>query len=300
MIYPLRKGPFIVAMVLAEAIGGFWTSHSLATENNPRPMVEIESDSCGGRSFLHPLKSHPGVFSRFDSSLGHYGTDFSSKGEAVRSVSDGKIGTIGWDLRSLPAVNPRTGLKIRGWGRYVVVQHSDGSESLYAHLDPKSTKALKVGQAVKAGDSIGKSDTSGGVTGSHLHFEYSPSGMIYKKTTKVDPRTCLAIQSTVSLDTYLHDGEGVFQVFIGDRLVGENPAGKLAKFAISLKPGKYPLRVIAKQVKKYRAVYFSISLGEGLTFLNEAGDELGPGLAEEVEQGKTVESTLLVGGRERG
>jgi hypothetical protein len=170
----------------------------------------------------------------------------------------------------------------------------DGSEALYAHLDPESTQLLKVGQGVKAGEAIGKSDTSGGVTGPHLHFEYSPSGNIYDKKTKVDPVPCMFVSSTFSLDTYWEDGEGIFQVFIGDQLLGENPPGKTGRFAVTLKPGKYPFRVIAKQIKNYRAVYFSISLGKRLTILDANGTEVGPGLSREVEEGMTVESTLLV------
>lgn len=286
-------GPILVAWLLMGLIG-IHPSYAFAVEAPSPPVFTIKSDACGGKAFNHPLKSAPGVFSAFDSKRDHYGTDFSSKDEDVGSVSDGKIETIGWDLRPLEVENARTGLKVRGWGRYIVIRHADGSASLYAHLDRDSTNLLKVGQDIKAGDAIGKSDTSGGVTGSHLHFEYSPAGNIYKKTTKVDPSMCLSVNSTFSLDTYWHDGDGIFQVYIGGQLVGENPAGKARKFSISLKPGKYPIRVVAKQVKKYRAVYFSIEFGERLTILNDAGAELGSGLAEEVEEGKVVESTLLV------
>ena len=55
-----------------------------------------------------------------------------------------------------------------GYGTAVMIDHADGHQSIYAHLSAKSVNA---GDAVKAGQRIGKSGATGNVTGPHLHFE---------------------------------------------------------------------------------------------------------------------------------
>jgi LysM repeat protein len=55
-----------------------------------------------------------------------------------------------------------------GYGNYVVVQHSNGTETLYAHMSKVLTSP---GAHVGQGDLIGKVGSTGQSTGSHLHFE---------------------------------------------------------------------------------------------------------------------------------
>lgn len=57
-----------------------------------------------------------------------------------------------------------------GWGNYVKIKHSDGYYTLYAHME-QNTVTVKVGEAVKQGQVIGKVGSSGSSTGPHLHFE---------------------------------------------------------------------------------------------------------------------------------
>lgn len=54
------------------------------------------------------------------------------------------------------------------YGNYVIVSHSDGTSTLYAHM---SRIGCKQGQVVKQGDVIGYVGTTGRSTGNHLHFE---------------------------------------------------------------------------------------------------------------------------------
>lgn len=54
------------------------------------------------------------------------------------------------------------------YGNYVIVSHSDGTSTLYAHM---SRIGCKQGQTVKQGDVIGYVGTTGRSTGNHLHFE---------------------------------------------------------------------------------------------------------------------------------
>jgi murein DD-endopeptidase MepM/ murein hydrolase activator NlpD len=57
-----------------------------------------------------------------------------------------------------------------GYGKLVVIDHKDGTSTMYAHL---SKQEVKVGQDVKIGQVIGNVGTSGnGINkGEHLHFE---------------------------------------------------------------------------------------------------------------------------------
>ena len=65
-----------------------------------------------------------------------------------------------------------------GYGNYVVVSHSDGTSTLYAHMNKRNAT---VGQTVSQGDVIGYVGTTGNSTGNHLHFEVRVNG------SRVDP-----------------------------------------------------------------------------------------------------------------
>ena len=56
----------------------------------------------------------------------------------------------------------------RGYGKYVVIRHDNGLETIYGHL---SKQIVKENEYVKAGDPIGLGGNTGRSTGSHLHFE---------------------------------------------------------------------------------------------------------------------------------
>ncbi|OHA84588.1 MAG: hypothetical protein A2408_02975 [Candidatus Yonathbacteria bacterium RIFOXYC1_FULL_52_10] len=55
-----------------------------------------------------------------------------------------------------------------GYGNYVVIRHSNGTQTLYAHL---SSNFVSVGERVAQGQTIGAVGNTGRSTGSHLHFE---------------------------------------------------------------------------------------------------------------------------------
>lgn len=59
-------------------------------------------------------------------------------------------------------------------GNFVVIEHSNGDCSLYAHMIPHSSP-LEKGQMVKQGDFIGKVGNSGNSTCPHLHFHVADS-----------------------------------------------------------------------------------------------------------------------------
>lgn len=55
-----------------------------------------------------------------------------------------------------------------GYGNYVVIQHNNGTQTLYAHM---SSVIASVGDVVTMGQTIGRVGMTGKATGNHLHFE---------------------------------------------------------------------------------------------------------------------------------
>ena len=70
------------------------------------------------------------------------------------------------------------------YGTSVMIDHADGTQTIYAHL---SERSVKVGDTVKLGQRIGKSGDSGNVDGPHLHFEVRKG-----KNNPVDPSKYLS------------------------------------------------------------------------------------------------------------
>ena len=91
----------------------------------------------------------------------HYGIDFRlTRRDSVRNVSYGVVRLSQYQRR--------------GFGHYVVVYHTNGLETLYAHL---SKRLVKKGDIVRSGDVIGMGGNTGRSTGPHLHFEIRYKGL---------------------------------------------------------------------------------------------------------------------------
>lgn len=67
------------------------------------------------------------------------------------------------------------------YGKYIVISHGGGHETLYAHL---SAQNVKVGQKVTEKTFIGRVGNTGGSTGAHLHYEQKLNGSAVKVTFK--------------------------------------------------------------------------------------------------------------------
>ncbi|MFI9007308.1 M23 family metallopeptidase [Actinosynnema sp. NPDC053489] len=112
-----------------------------------------------------PKYSRPasGVFSSgFGGRWGemHYGIDIAGPiGTPILSAADGVV------IEAGPA---------SGFGLWVRVEHSDGTVTVYGHVD---TYSVEKGQRVKAGEQIARMGNRGFSTGPHLHFEvWNPDG----------------------------------------------------------------------------------------------------------------------------
>ena len=87
----------------------------------------------------------------------HYGTDIKVfVGDTIRAAFSGKVRVV-----------EDQGYR-KGYGKYVVIRHPNGLETVYGHL---SRHLVKPNQIVKAGEVIGLGGNTGRSTGSHLHFE---------------------------------------------------------------------------------------------------------------------------------
>lgn len=90
----------------------------------------------------------------------HLGVDYAAPtGTAVRSVGDGMVDFAGVQ---------------NGFGNVVIVKHSSGHTTVYAHL---SRIAVARGQKVSQGQNLGAVGSTGWATGPHLHFEFRVNGM---------------------------------------------------------------------------------------------------------------------------
>jgi len=122
---------------------------------------------CGGPSLVSSIfgtRRHP-VFGdmRF-----HAGIDISVPHGTVVVAADG--GTV------------VTSTYNSSYGNYVVIDHGNGRQTLYAHL---SSRSVSVGAAVSKGQQIGLVGSTGISTGPHLHFEVIEGG------SRINPRSRL-------------------------------------------------------------------------------------------------------------
>jgi murein DD-endopeptidase MepM/ murein hydrolase activator NlpD len=94
----------------------------------------------------------------------HKGIDIvADTGAPVKAAMAGRVALVGFS----PVL-----------GKYVVVSHNDGYQTMYAHLNAARTTR---GAAVSQGDVIGEVGNTGYSTGPHLHF------VIYKNGREVNP-----------------------------------------------------------------------------------------------------------------
>jgi LysM repeat protein len=88
---------------------------------------------------------------------GYNGVDLANKpGTPIYAAASGKViisKSSGWN---------------GGYGLYVVIEHSNGVQTLYAH---NSSNVVKSGQWVKQGQLIGYVGSTGKSSGPHIHFE---------------------------------------------------------------------------------------------------------------------------------
>lgn len=103
----------------------------------------------------------------------HNGVDFrASRGTPVKAALDGIVSGLG---------NTDAQKGCYSYGKWVLIKHSNGLSTLYAHLDLIKVSA---GQKVETGELIGYSGQTGYATGPHLHFTlYASQGVEVQRYT---------------------------------------------------------------------------------------------------------------------
>lgn len=129
---------------------------------------EVVAPSAAG--YICPIngKSKKNITTGFYGYKGHTGVDFScSAGTPVVAVKSGTV-VISTALRSSNG-------KYRSYGEYIVIDHHDGTMTLYAHM-LSGSRTVGPNQQVSQGQVIGQVGSTGNSTGSHLHFEVRIGG----------------------------------------------------------------------------------------------------------------------------
>ncbi len=167
------------------------------------------------RNFCMPcdsrvVTSHFGYRASFKRN--HYGTDIKVYvGDTIRAAFDGKVRVVAYEGK--------------GYGKYVMIRHPNGLETLYGHM---SKQLVKANQMVRAGDPIGLGGNTGRSTGSHLHFETRFLGEF------INPEILFSFEARdIKGDSYVFhpNGKGVLagtHDIVGGEDVAENTAAAKA------------------------------------------------------------------------
>lgn len=152
--FPYRLYPETQIMVPGAVRELFvWTPPTLASVGGTsaegsgvRPLV------VGTGTFIFPVNSRN--YTQFFW-YGHPGVDIGlSEGSAVVAADTGTVTYAGWN--------------VYGYGNLIVVNHGNGYETFYAHLNGFN---VVPGQIVTQGQVIGYSGDTGNSSGPHIHFE---------------------------------------------------------------------------------------------------------------------------------
>ncbi|WKC75992.1 M23 family metallopeptidase [Borreliella valaisiana] len=119
-----------------------------------------------GETFIYPVQGviTSGYGYRPDPFTGvisfHNGIDIANLANTpIKASREGIVVTVGFNAG--------------GYGKYIVISHSNGFQTLYAHLN---SFAVKVGKKVSRGAVIGYMGSTGYSTGNHLHFTIFKNG----------------------------------------------------------------------------------------------------------------------------
>jgi murein DD-endopeptidase MepM/ murein hydrolase activator NlpD len=135
--------------------GGYYTPEGRNVRKSfLRSPLEFSRISSGfTRSRLHPV---------LRTWRAHRGVDYAAPvGTRVKATGEGTVLFAGYQ---------------GGYGRVVILRHSNGRSTLYGHLSGLA-KGLSVGRRVRQGEVIGYVGMTGLATGPHLHYEFRVNGV---------------------------------------------------------------------------------------------------------------------------
>lgn len=142
--------PYVLAVGQKLTVPGFRKKSSNRQISLPPPPPQ------SGKGFLWPVKGQ--LLSSFGpKNVGYHndGINIAAKsGSYVRAAESGVV--------------VHAGSKIKGFGKLILIRHSNGWITAYAH---NASLLIKKGQSVKRGQAIARVGQSGGVDRPQLHFE---------------------------------------------------------------------------------------------------------------------------------
>lgn len=144
------------------------------------------------RHFCMPTTSRV-ITSNFGSRWGrqHKGLDIKVYiGDTIRAAFSGKVRIVRYEGG--------------GYGKYIVIRHNNGLETIYGHL---SKQLVDENQEVRAGDVIGLGGNTGRSTGSHLHFETRLCGVALNPALMFDFREQDVTGDYYAFDRSTYDSE---------------------------------------------------------------------------------------------
>lgn len=121
------------------------------------------------RVITQPFGANPERYRALGWTIGHSGLDIRTRSPALPSgVGAAILAARGGTVRFAGLHRDPSGAPT-GYGIAVILDHPDGSRTMYTHL---SQLLVSAGSRVRAATPIGASGATGNTTGPHLHFEY--------------------------------------------------------------------------------------------------------------------------------
>lgn len=194
------------------------------------------------RHFCMPTTSRV-ITSNFGSRWGrqHKGLDIKVYiGDTIRAAFSGKVRIVRYEGG--------------GYGKYIVIRHNNGLETIYGHL---SKQLVEENQTVRAGEVIGLGGNTGRSTGSHLHFETRLCGVALNPAIMFDFRNQDVVDNfyTFHRDTY------EFESIAANRLRGVGGTGSFADDAEE----RQMVRNTSKKTNSSSVSFHKVSRGETLS-----------------------------------
>lgn len=190
------------------------------------------------RHFCMPTTSRV-VTSNFGARWGrqHKGLDIKVYiGDTIRAAFSGKVRIVKYEAA--------------GYGKYIVIRHPNGLETIYGHL---SAQLVAENQVVRAGEPIGLGGNTGRSTGSHLHFETRLCGMALNPALMFDFRN-----QDVTGDYYVYNA----RTYDEESELASRVRGKIGNggYTQEMVRGDY----VEKENAAEEIVYYKAKAGESL------------------------------------
>lgn len=202
----------------------------MTSDNYWWPIGSAETETSDNKTFASGDPETVSITSPFGyrldpfgsgSSTFHSGLDIAG-GSGLGSVNiiAAKDGTVVYSTKGSFVCSSGTGQDScgGGYGNHIIIQHTDGNYTLYAHLYENSI-LVSEGDSVKQGQVIAKMGSSGFSTGAHLHFEVREGQNAYSAAVDplnyIDPDNPRPANASDKLVKYIEYWEGHTDI-VGD------------------------------------------------------------------------------------